>query len=110
MTGRDARTSVERVLRFCVSARLVHLPRIFPPDFSIKLQQECHKMILEFVFQHLYEGTRFSFWNKLHERLVRWNLGLRIRDGGTGLIPQWRLAHTSFAASWFQPLSTMAKA
>ena len=35
---------------------------------------------------------------------------LRIEDGGTGLVPQWRLAHASFAASWFQPLATMAAA
>ena len=67
-------------------------------------------MTLDFVVQHLYKWKSFSFWNQLHKKLVKWNIELRIKDGGTGLIPHWRLAHASFAASWFQPLSTMAQA
>ena len=48
--------------------------------------------------------------NDQHQKLVRWNVELRIKDGGTGLIPQYLLVHASYAASWFQPLCTMAKA
>ena len=52
----------------------------------------------------------FSFWNETHEELVRWNLELQIAEGGTGLVPQWKLADASYAASWFQPLRTIAQA
>ena len=39
-----------------------------------------------------------------------WNLELQIAEGGTGLIPQWKLAGASYAASWLQPLQTLTQA
>ena len=42
--------------------------------------------------------------------LVRWNLELRLKEGGTGCPPLWRLAKAAYAASWYQPLSTIAVA
>ena len=64
-------------------------------------------MTIQFVVQKLY------VWKKHHviqEKLVMWNLELQIAEGGTGLIPQWKLADASFATSWLQPLQTLALA
>jgi hypothetical protein len=41
---------------------------------------------------------------------VRWNIELQIAEGGTGLVPQWKLADAAYVASWFQPLKTIAHA
>ena len=35
---------------------------------------------------------------------------LQVSEGGTDLVPQWKLADASYAASWFQPLRTIAQA
>ena len=43
-------------------------------------------MTLDFVTQHLYCWKNFSFWNHLHKKLVKWNIELRIKDGGTGIL------------------------
>ena len=104
--GRDAGTAVERVLRLCIVARLVHIARIFPPSFSVPVLMQCHQMTIQFVVQKLYAWKKTSFWNSVHEKRVMWNLELKIAEGGTGLIPQWKLADASSAASWLQPLQT----
>ena len=108
--ARDAGTAVERVLRICVVSRLVHIARILPPCFSVDLLKHCHEFTMNFVVQHLYAWKKDSFWDKTHEKLARWNVELPIAEGGSGIVPQWRLAEASFAASWLQPLSTMAQA
>ena len=77
---------------------------------TVDLLKRCHNLTLEFVLQRLYAWKNDSFWNKSHEKLVRWNVELPIAEGGAGYVPQWRLAEASFAASWLQPLSTMAQA
>ena len=67
-------------------------------------------MTIEFVFEKLFAWKASSFWDKFHKKLVQWNVELPIADGGTGLTPQWKLADASFAASWFQPFDTIARA
>ena len=64
-------------------------------------------MTLDFI-ERLLNWTNSSFWNNAHRKLVRWNLELRLKDGGTGCLPLWRLAKAAYAASWYQPLSTIA--
>ena len=108
--GRDVGSCVERVLRMCVAACLVHVARILPTDISRNLLFRCQEKTLNFVSAKLFAWKNSSFWNATHEKLVRWNVELRIKDGGTGLIPQYLLVHASYAASWFQPLCTMAQA
>ena len=90
--ARDAGSAVERVLRLCTSARLVHFERNFPPSFSVPLLQQCHQKTLNFVVQHLYAWKDASFWNEMHKKLALWNLELQIAEGGAGLVPQWKLA------------------
>ena len=87
----------------CITARLVHIARIFPSSFSVPILQQCHHMTLDFVMQQLYAWKETSFWDAQHKQLVRWNLELQIAEGGTGLVPQWKLADASYAASWFHP-------
>ena len=108
--GRDVGSCVERVVRLCVASRLVHIARIIPPEFSVPILKQCQAKTLDFVCHQLYAWKESSFWNAQHEKLVRWNVELPIKNAGTGLVPQWKLANASFAASWFQPIATMAAA
>ena len=106
-SGRDVGTGIERVLRFCICTKHTHVARALPPQLSEPMLQKCHEMTLDFI-ERLLNWTNSSFWNNAHRKLVRWNLELRLKDGGTGCLPLWRLAKAAYAASWYQPLSTIA--
>ena len=76
--GRDAGTAVERVLRLCIVARLVHIARIFPPNFSVPVLKQCHQMTIQFVVQKLYAWKNTQFWSSAREKLALWHLELQI--------------------------------
>ena len=59
---RDAGSAVDRVLRVCVVARLVHIARISPPSFSVTLLKH-----LDLVVNYLHAWKQSSFWNEIHE-------------------------------------------
>ena len=52
----------------------------------------------------------WNFWNAAHRKLVRWNLELPLKEGGTGCLPFWLIAKAAYAASRYQPVSTIAQA
>ena len=107
--GRDVGSAIERVLRFCISSKHDHITRALPPSISEPLLRKCQEMTLDFI-ESLHNWSSINFWNAAHRKLVRWNLELPLKEGGTGCLPHWMLAKAAYVASWYQPLSTIAQA
>ena len=85
-SGRDVGTGIERVLRFCICTKHTHVARALPPQLSEPMLQKCHEMTLDFI-ERLLNWTNSNFWNNAHRKLVRWNLELRSKEGGTACLP-----------------------
>ena len=83
--------------------------RALPPALSEPLLKECQNMTLDFL-ERLFNWKSWNFWNAAHRKLVRWNLELPLKEGGTGCLPFWLIAKAAYAASWYQPVSTIAQA
>ena len=83
--------------------------RALPPALSEPLLKECQDMTLDFM-ERLFNWTSWNFWDAAHRKLVRWNLELPLKEGGTGCLPFWLIAKAAYAASWYQPVSTIAQA
>ena len=48
-SGRDVGSSIERVVRFCISSKHVQVMRALPPALSEPLLKECQDMTLDFM-------------------------------------------------------------
>ena len=108
--GRDVGASVERILRVCIVPRHTHIARAYPPSLIRKTLQECDDLTAQCLMNDVYGWSRDRFWNKAHEKAVKLNVQLPCKFTGAGIIPQHALCDAAYAASWLQPLETIAKA
>ena len=108
--GRDVGASVERVLRVCIVPRHTHIARAYPPSLIRKTLQECDDLTAKFLMEDVYGWSCDRFWNKDHQKAAKLNVQLPRKFTGVGIIPQHALCDAAYAASWMQPVQTIAEA
>ena len=106
--GRDVGASVERVLRVCIVPRHTHIARAYPPSLIRKTLQECDDLTAKFLMEDVYGWSCDRFWNRDHQKAAKLNVQLPRKFTGVGIIPQHALCDAAYAASWMQPVQTIA--
>ena len=60
--------------------------------------------------EDVYGWSCDRFWNRDHQKAAKLNVQLPRKFTGVGIIPQHALCDAAYAASWMQPVQTIAEA